>query len=349
MPKLAVLLCALLMGLARPALAQAPSLLQLSARITQDEGLEKHLFSFALPDKPVQWVGLTGTVSLATTLNYFGEALISVNYYAGPNCAAVNGLSFAAYDAPGFPPLTRLASFILKTPRAQVVTQPVAIQVKQGLRVAPCIVVILDGGGAWGPGHEFGYTVTMQSTLDFAYAPIPAGQSPTEIAYGLGGEYGFGSASVPSGSGVATILRVNPQAKSRFLLDALFGSISASAFDGSSGEAVPHGVWGVRVAAFTYPGPLCAAYFPVDTPFQGPLKVFSVPIASAALPAGGAMLRVSSLQGEGEAETQTNFDTPLYPTTLSPGDCLLILHRAGANGVIDLEDQSTVLMRPLDG
>jgi hypothetical protein len=323
--------------------------LPLGATVTQDEGLLKHLYSFELPPGRQQFIGLTGAVSFSTTQNAFGEALMSVNYYQGPDCAAINGTSYASYNSPGFPPLTHLAAFILKSPRAGTFGQQAHIHLSQGVQVASCIVLVLDGGGAWGPGHGNGYTVTMTSDLALDYAPIAPGADGPSFAYAVGGELEFGPYATPSGSAQAKIVRLNPQAATAFAVDAFYGSVSASAFDGSSGEAVPSGYWGARVATIYYPGAACQADFPVAAPFNGPLHVFQVPVTTEAPPPGGLAISTQSLPGTGAEASQTGFFQPTTPLTLQPGDCLLTLYRVSTNGVIDLENQSTAIMRPIGG
>jgi hypothetical protein len=333
-------------GLCTAAAAQS---LALTASVTQAEGLLKHLYSFELPPGRQAFVGLTGKVSFTTTLDRFGEALISVNYYQGADCAALNDTSYASYDSPGFPPLTRLAAFILKSPLAGTFTQHADIQLGRGVQTANCIIVVLDGGGAWGPNHGYGYTVTMATALDISYAPIPQGETLPSFAYAIGGEFEFGSAGYPSDSGQARIVRLNPAAGTAFAIDELYGSVSASAFDGSSGEAVPAGSWGARVATAYYPSAVCEAEFPVSGDFNGPLHVFQVPITAESLPRGGRFVSVQSLPGTGMEASQTGYFQTTIPLTLQPGDCLLTLYRVSTAGVIDLENQSTAIMRPLGG
>jgi len=319
----------------------------LTASVTQDSGLEKHLFSFPLPEGPQVMVGLTGTTSFTTTLNYFGEALISVDSMPGPGCAAVNGTSYASYSDPGFPVLNHLVSFIFKSSRAQKQTQTANISLPYGIPVSSCIVVVLDGGGAWGPKHGYGYPVTMTSALTLTTLPVPPGQDFGVMDVAVGGEFLFGSNDLPNGSGLVTVLRVNPQGRTPVALDALFGSISASGFDGSSGELVPQGPWGARIATFLYPSAACGNDFPVNTPFEGLLHFFRMPVGTQALPAGAQQVYVASLQGNGLWPQQTSYFKPTWPATMQPGDCLVTVHRSGASGVIDLEDQSTAVMRPL--
>jgi hypothetical protein len=324
-----------------------PTLTPLTATVSQDSGLEKHLYSFQIADTPQEMVGLTGTVSFTTTLNYFGEALISVNGMPGTGCAQVNGESFASYSDPGFPALVHLASFIFKSSHAMTQKQRAHIVLPNGIRVAGCIVVVLDGGGAWGPKHGYGYPVTMTSALTLATVPIPAGTTPQTVPVAVGGEFLFGGNDLPSGSGLVTILRVNPQLATNVALDAVFGSISASGFDGSSGELVPKGSWGARVATSIYPNAACVAAFPLAPSFQGLLNFSRVTVGTGALPPGGLPLYVASLQGNGTWPQQTSYFTPTSPTTMNPGDCLVTVHRSGGNGVIDLEDQSTAVVRPV--
>jgi hypothetical protein len=319
----------------------------LAATVSQNTGLEKRLYSFQLPTTRQQMVGLTGTVSFTTTLNYFGEALISVNGMPGGDCAAVNNSAFASYTDPGFPALVHLASFIFKSSRAETQKQVVNIALPYGIPIASCIVVVLDGGGAWGPKHGFGYPVTMTSALTLDTLPVTTAQPATALPIGVGGEFLFGGNDLPSGSGLVTILRINPQATTPVALDAFFGSISASGFDGSSGELVPHGLWGARIATSVYPSTICAASFPVNTPFESLLNFSRVQVGTAALPPGSQSIYTASLVASGTAPAQTSFFKPTSPLTLQPGDCLVTVHRSGGNGVIDLEDQSTAVIRVL--
>jgi hypothetical protein len=347
------LLKRLVIALAAATLATqaAAQTLPLNASITQNEGLLKHLYSFELPPGRQQYLGLTGTVSFTATEDHFGEALISVTYLQAGDCAAVNGTSYASYDSPGFPPLAHLAAFILKTPRAGTRTQTADIHFAPGVPITSCIVLVLDGGGAWGPNHSDGYTVTMTSALSLEYAPIPDGEALQSVAYGLGGELNFGPGpgALPSGSGQARLLRVNPAAASAFAVAALYGSASVSSFDGSSGEPVPTGYWGARLATVYYPSQACAAQFPVAGPWDGPLHVFETPITANSLPAGGRFINVQSLPGLGLDDSQNSFFQSTAPLTLNPGDCLLTLFRASANGIINLEDQATAILRPGGG
>ncbi len=343
-----ITLLVVLVGLGVCFRASAQSL-ALSASVTQDEGLLKHLYSFELPPGRQAFMGLSGSVSFTTTLDKFGEALMSVNYYQGADCAALNGTSFANYDSPGFPPLTHLAAFILKSPRAGTFMQHADLELGRGVQTANCIVLVLDGGGAWGPQHGYGYTVTMTAALDLAYATIPDGDALPSFAYAIGGELEFGPGAYPSGSGQAKIVRLKPGASTAFAIDELYGSVSASAFDGSSGEVVPAGYWGARVATAYYPSAVCEAEFPVSGEFNGPLHVFQVPVTAESLPPGGRFISVQSLPGVGMEVSQTGYFQTTNPLALQPGDCLLTLYRVSADGVIDLENQTTAIMRPLGG
>jgi hypothetical protein len=95
-----------------------------------------------------------------------------------------------------------------------------------------------------------------------------------------------------------------------------------------------------------YPSKACASSFDVGAPIDTPLKVLQISISSPSLPAGGQSLFTANFAGTGIQSQQTSFFKP-QQITLQSGDCLLLLNRVGANGVIDIETQATAMLRPL--
>lgn len=348
---LRVLLCLFLAASARAApplrLTGQATMVPLIQAVYGNQGLVKHLYSFTLAGGPQQFLGLTGNVSFTAMADHFGEALISVAYLNGGDCAAVNGLTFNSYTDPGFPPLTHLASFTLKTPRAGTVALPVTVGFAAGVPVSPCLVLVLDGGGAWGPGHAQGMDVTVTSFLTFLTAPLPAPPPAPGIAYPLGGE--FIAAPAPNGNAPlqAAILRTNPAAATRYAVGAIYGSVAASPFDGTSGEPVPTGAWRTRSDIFVYPSAACAAGF-APPAFGGALHASRGTVPAAA-PPGGRLLITQHPAAQGGAPAQSTFSQYYAGLTLAPGDCVVtLLGPVGAtNGTLDLEQQATVVVQPL--
>jgi hypothetical protein len=335
--------------LASTSLCRAQTL-PLHATVTQDEGLMKHLYSFALPPGRYAYTGLTGAVSFAASMARFGESLASVNYYDGPaSCSSLNNTEYASYQSPGFPPLTHLAAAILKTSVGGVVTQRIDAHNGRGVPLSGCIVVVLDGGGAWGPQHSYGYTVTMTSSLTLHYRPLADGVTPGNIALPIGGEVDFGPSGIPTSDGWISITQINPASTTAWGVNAIYGSVSVSAFDGSSGETVPTGYWGAREAAVYYPAAACTAAFGalVAGPWPNPINTTNAQITASALPTGGTALNTQSLPGSGQGYSQATYAARRPArVVLQPGDCLVSLMRATSNGDLDAEDQSTAILAP---
>lgn len=309
-------------------------------------GLVKRLYTFPLPAGLARFVGLTGNVSLSTADGHFAEALITAATYAGPDCGALNGARFASYADPGFPPLTHLASFTLKSTRAGTITLPVNAGFDAGVKLSACLVLVLDGGGAWGPGHALPSSVVLTSFLTLLAAP-EAGQ-PVGIAYPVGAEVTFPPQPAAGGTARAVVLRANPAGPAAARIAAVFGDLAASPFDGTSGEPVPVGPWSAHADMWVYPSALCTAAFGPGPAFTAAFQAYQAALAYNGPPPGGRLVvpqGVGGQGGQGGAQGFSQFFPSLY---LHPGDCLVsLIHVPGpTTGVIDVEQQATAILVP---
>ncbi len=345
------ILAALLLPIAAQAgpplrLLGSARMLPLIQAVQADQGLLKHLYSFSLPGGPMQFVGLTGNISFTAAQDHFGEALISVTYLNAGDCAAVNNTVFRSYSDPGFPALTHLAAFVLKTTHAGTVTLPVNVGFATGVPVSSCLVLVLDGGGAWGPGHAQPMLVTITSFLTFLYTPLPSPRPPAASAYPLGAEVSLRAGSPAT---EAVVLRANPALPGAIAISSIFGSIAASPFDGTSGEPVPTGKWATRGTMSVYPSPVCTSAFAPASVFSGPVHAQLVSLPVSVTPPGGRMLIAQAPGGNGDAGLQLPFSQSYGGLLLHPGDCLVsLLGPLGTlNGTIDLEQQATAVIEPM--
>jgi hypothetical protein len=330
--------------LGSPAVSGSGKVMSQFAFSTSDSDTATHWVGYKLPAGPVDFVGLSGTVSLDNTADIFSEMLFYVTFMPSGSCP-VEG-TVPSNGPPGLEP--NLWSDIIKAPTAGTFTMPVDFTLPVGIPVANCLVVAINGGTAAGA-----HVVTGVANLVLTYRPNA--NEPTEML-GLDNEFCFGQnfgcelQTTDDSLSLAAVTQITK----RSTLDAIWGNINDSSFDGSTNFGpLPAGPWTANNDVYIYHGAVCRQ-FPAGRSVNGPGDYYhQIPkdathLLSAALGGNG---------GAGEGETinsllpGTTSGIAVYQNfsgvTLNDGDCLVELSgMQNTAGAFDNEDQLRAFVTP---
>jgi hypothetical protein len=299
------------------------------------------------------FAGLTGTVSLTGNNASFDEALVELGTapYAEPACLAQNGASISAP-----PPISRLWAGILKSNAAGSVGIPVNFALPYPVPLpsaGACLMTWISAGYAYLSGDRQQYATT-QIAAQAALVPVTAA-TPGIIPFGMGGEFRFTGGAVP------TSVYVGIKASVPIAVDGIAATASAAPVAGpgaaSAWQPIPHGNWAIQTSFLYLPAQACAAAdlatvsvngtfavlrngTPAPTGMPSAAAIMGLPIFSS----GSQAIQRSSYAAFPRGATQAGFSG-----TLQPGDCLVAYSTAEIepNAVLDVENQSTVFLRPL--
>jgi len=218
-----------------------------------------------------------------------------------------------------------------------------------------CLTVVVSAGYPFLSKNVPRYTDTIVA-LDVLAPPATPGIQAV-VPLGVGGEFRFIPTQMVGGT-----VYVGIRADKPLLVDAIAGAVSAAPVVGAPATVgwlpLPRGPWLVETPFYYMPAPVCAASHFKTAPSIGKFSVVRngtpsiVPVPRGALP----VQTPGVLSAGTQAAQSGNFAT--YPAlgtwngVLAPGDCLIsyILVRSydgGSPGVMDVEAQSTVYLRPV--
>lgn len=311
---------------------------------TSATGFPTKWVGYNLPDGAANLVGLAGTVSLKNSAEIYSEILFYIASIPSGACPT------AGTTNPNGPPgLAQVVwSDIVKAPASGVFTTPVNFTLPVGLPISNCLVIGVNGSTVAGP-HPVTGTVDLVST----FTPGPA--APTQIL-GMDSEFCFGqnwgcqAATTDDSQSFAAVTQVTQ----RSTLNAIWGNISDSTFDGSDNFGpLPTGPWSATNEVWVYPQAECAQ-FPPDRSYNGPGEY------TRQIPSGARPLVTAPLLGSGGVAAGETYNSLLpgpangitvYKTfsgvTLNAGECLVVLFGVNhTTGAFDNEDQIRAIVTP---
>jgi hypothetical protein len=327
-----------------PAVPGSDTLVSQFAFTTSATGFPTHWVGYKLAEGPVDFVGLSGTVSLENTADIFSEFLFYVTFMPSGTCPAEG--TVASNGPPGLEP--NLWSDIVKAPTAGSFTIPVNFTLPAGIPISNCLVVAINGGTVAGP-----HVVSGVANLVMTY--IRRANASTEML-GLDNEFCFGQnfgceqATTDDRLSFAAVTQVTQRSK----LNTIWGNINDSSFDGSTNFGpLPTGPWTASNDVYLYHGAECRQFAagrslngPAD--YYGQIPEDATHLLSAPLSGNG---------GAGEGETINSLlpgrtsGIAVYQdfkaVTLNAGDCLVELFgMQNTAGAFDNEDQLRAFVTP---
>ncbi len=329
--------------------AQAATI-DISERVAQRgafAGVRNTLFTRWLPAGEAV-SALSGNISLTGNAPGFDEALVVVGTSRADrqDCTRADATVVTA-----MPELDRLWAGILKSNDEAPVSIPVDVTfgaptTPQGERGA-CLVSVVSAG--------FPYLrrdVPLYATTDLRLLlrTAPAQPGPAVLAFGIGGEFRFRTGAK---GGLANY--VGLRAERPLVVDGVAVSVSAAPVGNAPAQAgwgpELSGTWLVSTDFVVLPRVACAAAALSGHKANAAFSVLRLgkPVEMA-VPRGGTTLLQVKLTGSDMAAAQTSGFHAFAPNLrLQPGDCLLAFARTpgeGASGVLDVENQSTLYLRP---
>lgn len=299
-------------------LASSGSLPLTASATNTTPDFNKYVYSFSLPGA-VNFTGLSGSLSISSPVNFFGEALVSVGYYSNGACPP-SGSVFPSYDAmsAAYPGSQPLVHYILKQPYSGTTSLPTALTLPVGVPISGCVVVIFDGS------NLAGGSFTMSSAMTLKYdTAAPASPSLTSI----GDEFCFnmapGTGCQIAALGYGTFASVTYPAPG--VVKAMYGDISDAAYSGA--EPFMTGPWSSTNDVYIDAG--CSQFG--SGGLYGP--------GSYTKPAGDVSLLHSVQNGSGMVSLQQAVILTPNNAVINAGDCIVHLVHASANGTIDAETQ----------
>ena len=221
-----------------------------------------------------------------------------------------------------------------------------------------CLLVVINGGQL-PPAHDV--TGTVDLVVTYLEASTPG------VLESLAGEFCFGqnhgcslatTDDTQSFANVTQITSASLNGSSSGTLNAIWGNISDSTFDGSTNHGpLPTGAWSTVNQIYLYPASDCSSAFPSGTGHYGPGNYVG------SQPSDSTFLVSAPLAGTGMATGQTinhslpghtdgtnvyyDFTTLASPITVTAGDCLVEFYGVNtANGAFDDEDQLFGVVTP---
>jgi len=334
----------------------APLSVPLTATLAQSgsyAGIRNNVFTTWVPANTA-FAGLTGTVSLAGNHAGFEEALVEVGTapYDQSDCLNQNGKSIA-----GPPTLSRLWAGILKNNAAGSVGIPVNVALPYPVvnpAAGACVMSWISAGYAYLSSTTPLYATTQVALQAEFVAAKPA--APQVIPFGMGGEFRFVGGSVPTSVYVG-VIATRPVA-----VDGIAGTASAAPVTGASVASswlpAPQRNWSVQTSFMYLPAPVCAAAKFNAQPTNGTFAVLrGATPAALQIPAGAVPVMSLPIHSMGSQAVQRSAYAAIPPDpagagfsgTLRAGDCLVAYSAAAIEpaAVLDVENQSTVFLRPL--
>jgi hypothetical protein len=311
---------------------------------TTATGFPAEWYGYNLPPGQLSFAGLRGTVSMTNSKDIYSEILYVIGYIPYGECPT------KGTNNPNGPPGVAgiLWSDIIKAPTAGTFTTPVDFTLPVGLPVSNCLVVGLGGGTVDG-AHLVTGTVDLSTT--YTGSPDAAAQilgMDSEFCFGQ--NWGCEAATTDDTQSFAAVTQVTQRSD----LNAIWGNISDSTFDGSADFGPPPaGPWIAKNDVYLYPASACSQFAPGRS-LNGPGNYYAqipksaVHLVSAPLTGG---------VGTGVGETIS----PLLPgwtngievyqnysgITLNAGECLVVLFgMEGTDGAFDNEDQIRAIATP---
>lgn len=309
----------LLVLLAHPAAASTN--LPLTATATNNSStFIKYVYSWPLPTAARSFTGLTGSLSITSATDFFGEALVSVGVYPSGSVCPPSGVSFPSYEAlaAAYPGSTALAHYILKQSGAGTVSVPTSATLSVGLPISGCIVVVFDGANFAGGS----FTMSSAMSLQYSTTAPPASTTTTiddEFCFNMAVGSGCQMADPRPGISFARVLKVSADTQT---VKALYGNLSDAAF---ITFPLMVGEWSMVNDVYVDAG--CRQFGAVGE-YVG---MFSKPAAAVSL-------LHSSLSGDGLVSLQQSVSAAPV-ATVAPADCIVHLVRASGNGAVDAEMQ----------
>jgi hypothetical protein len=311
-----------------------PSPIQVNASaLTTVTGFPTAWYGFPVPPGGKTLETLTGQLAIQNAQNLYSEVLFIVSYL--PSGACTIGRWPATTPEFGPPGSIGLAQFIVKNPNAGAVNLPLGFTLPGGLPFSGCLMVGLNGGPV-----SMTQDVISVANLSLSYA---GPSTPAQSIIGMGGEFCFGQnwgCQAATTDNTKSFAYVSPTITSPLKLVAMYGSISDSTFDGTSGFGpLPSGAWTALNDFFIYHGAECAAVGPGGNT-TGPGNFYS------AIPADAVPLMSVPITGNGRGVSNVPIFKPLTGVTLQPGDCLVTLWGLQSDGAFDNETQVIGLVSP---
>lgn len=313
---------------------------------TSAQGFPGLWFGYTLPAGPLNLVSLSGTVSMNNSANIYSEMLFVVSYLPSGTCpTSGTNVQFVPGTGPA------LWSDIIKGPTTGTFSAPVSFTLPVGVPISNCLVVGVNGGTV-AASHSVTGTINLTATYR-------QGSSSSQMV-GLGSEFCFGQnwgcqlATTDDTQSFASVIPITQRSS----LNAIWGNISDSTFDGSSMFGPPpSGPWTSLNDVYIYHGAECQQFPP---PKQGSTVSQSSGNYYSLIPGDATHLVSAPLSGSGGVgEGQTiNYLLPglmngiaVYQTfsnvTLNAGDCLVNLYGLqGTTGAFDNEDQLNAVVTP---
>jgi hypothetical protein len=322
-----------------------PSVLHISQSQTVSQGSQNGFPTFLAVYKvlngvksPAEALALRGTLSLKNSTPTFSEVLWILVYYQG-ECPANTDLSLTN--------ATIIWSDILKNPSQSDSSFLVNLDFPHPLPMTGC-VGLYYGGGPLLQGKA-----TMSADLNLTYQSVKNANLNTVLD--VGGEYCFGQEggcqnfTAVEGEGFAVPFAM---LAAGHLLE-LYGNISDSTFDGTSGASpLPTGeAWGASNDFYLLPGG-CGVFgenlnsqgFPNPAPLstlhswlpKDALHLASFPLVDR-ITSGGTSK--ATLQGQ----VENIFSVPVK---MNAGDCVVVIYGRSGNGATDNETQVKALIAP---
>lgn len=292
---------------------------------------------YKLPPGQLSLAALSGTVTMENSADIFSEILFVVADVPTGSCPTAG--TTAPNGPPGAGPV--LWSDIIKGPTTGSFNSPVNFTLPAGIPISHCLLVGLGGGTVAGL-HR------VNAKLDLVATYISAPDNSVQVL-GLDSEFCFGQnwgcegATTNDGQSFAAVTPITQRSN----LQAIWGNISDSTFDGSSNFGpLPTRPWTAANDVYLYHASDCAQ-FPAGRSFNGPGD-FANRIPRDAIHLLTAPLTGSG--GVGAGETINNLlpgltnGIDVYKTfsdvTLNAGECLVVLYSVEkTHGAFDNEDQ----------
>ena len=340
--------CLLAFFLSAP-LAQAATI-DLSARVAQHgafAGVRNTVFTRWLPAGEAV-SALSGTISLAGNAPGFDEALVVLGT-SSANRQDCDRANMAV--VPAVPELDRLWGGILKSNDPAPVSIPVGVRLRTPVAVrdgrGACLVSVVSAGY---PILRRDLPLYADTDVKLLVQTVPAPSGQAASAFGIGGEFRFRTGA---DGGVANY--VGLRAARPLVVDGVALSLSVAPVSGAPAQAGwgpdLRGTWRVSTDFLVLPRVACAAAALSGHQANADFSVLRLgKPAGMAMPRGGdTVLRVPLVGKDMVAAQVSGFHTFSPEMRLQPGDCLLAFAQTraeGASGKLDVENQSTVYVRP---
>ena len=331
--------------------------LKAEATVATSKNFKYNLFFFKAP-KELNVLGLSGSVSLTNTSNYFAEDLVTLGFYstAGECPLGDSGSAFDSQDEIdakyGKGKLSMDFSFILKSVKPGTVSVPTDISLPVKRHSSGCLYINLIGNEL-----VHNSTVKFNSDMVLRYDTQSASsvqlREPLYPPFGYEEVYGLSTAIVTPPAPTEKNAFANAQTINSYLnLWQIHGNVSASALTGGASGGftfanAPTGAWKSDFDYYVYPS--CNNLFggesaPLGDKFYGPDDYYGK------IPAGAVKLASTQFNGNGAQAFQAPVVYQFSPMLLRPGNCLVGLTRFVSSSTGgDNESQVHTLVENIQG